>query len=112
MLTMCDENVDSDCSMLCSSPMSARTCSNTEISLRSEAGIIRPHIVISVSSPTVLSDTVFPPVFGPVITSVSKFSPNDIDVGTTFFWSISGCRASLRLTRPSEFSLGRTAFIV
>lgn len=76
--------------MLCSSPMSARTSSKTESSLLSDAGIIRPHIAISEKRPIVLSVTVLPPVFGPVITSVSKLVPSSISVATTFSGSMSG----------------------
>ncbi len=87
------EKVESDCSMLCSSPISAKTLSKIETSLFSETGIKRPHIAMRVSSPTVLSDTVLPPVFGPVITSVSKLIPNSISVATTLSVGISGCLA-------------------
>ncbi len=57
--------VESDCSMLCSSPMSTSMRSKTATLLSSAAGIIIPHIVISVKSPSVLRLTVFPPVLGP-----------------------------------------------
>ena len=62
--------VESDCSIDCSSPISASTSSKTEISLPSSHGSISPHIAIRVKSPSVLSETVLPPVFGPVMTSV------------------------------------------
>ena len=71
MLTIWEEKVESDCSMLCSSPISAKILLNTAISLLSSQGIIRPHIAIKHISPEVLSATVLPPVFGPVIISVS-----------------------------------------
>ena len=64
--TMWDENVESDCSMLCSSPISTSTCRNTATSLSSPAGIISPHMAIRHKSPVVFSDTVLPPVLGPV----------------------------------------------
>ncbi len=62
-------NVDSDCSMLCSSPMSAKTASNTGTRLPRSAGTGSPACAISESSPAVFSATVLPPVFGPVISS-------------------------------------------
>ena len=39
IVVMCDENVLSDCSMLCSSPISANILSNILIVLVSEAGM-------------------------------------------------------------------------
>ena len=57
--------------MLCSSPMSANTLSNTAMVLPEAALMCRPDWAINVNSPNVLRDTVFPPVFGPVIISVS-----------------------------------------
>ena len=98
--------------MLCSSPMSASTVPNTESSLLSLAGIIRPHIAIRVRSPSVFKDTVLPPVFGPVITSVSNAIPSSISVGTTFCGSISGWRASLSFIFPLSFNTGVLAFIL
>ncbi|OPZ64523.1 MAG: hypothetical protein BWY85_01118 [Firmicutes bacterium ADurb.Bin506] len=71
----CDENVDRLCSMLCSSPMSANTLPNTAISVPGSAGTCSPAWAISVSRPTVLSVTVLPPVFGPVMTSVLNVLP-------------------------------------
>ena len=41
----------------------------------------------------VFSVTVLPPVFGPVMISVSKSLPSRTLMGTTFFRSISGWRA-------------------
>ena len=71
MLVMWALKVDRLCSMLCSSPMSTSTRRNTLSLLLSAAGIIRPHIAIRVSRPSVLRQTVLPPVLGPVMTSVS-----------------------------------------
>ena len=96
MLTICDENVESDCSMLCSSPISAKTFENIATRLPSSVGIISPHIVIRVKSPIVLRVTVLPPVLGPVITSVSYSLPNSTVIGTTARALISGWRARLR----------------
>ena len=61
----CDEKVESDCSRLCSSPMSASTSSKTGSCDPSPAGMCRPAWAMTASSPTVLSATVLPPVFGP-----------------------------------------------
>ena len=66
-LCICAENVDRFCSILWLSPISTRMLLNTDIWLLSDTGIIRPHIVIAVRSPTVFKATVLPPVFGPVI---------------------------------------------
>ena len=101
IFVMCAENVERDCSMLCSSPMSAKTWSKIETSLPSAAGIIRPHMVISVKRPAVFSETVLPPVFGPVTMSASKSLPRYRSVGTTLFLSMSGWRADLMAMRPS-----------
>ncbi len=49
--------------------MSAKTLRNTGIWEPSAAGISSPACAISDSSPAVLSATVLPPVFGPVMTS-------------------------------------------
>ncbi len=86
--------------MLCSSPISARISSKTEISLLSLAGIIKPHIAIMDKRPRVFIDTVLPPVLGPVITSVLKSFPREISTGTTFFESIRGFLAPLREIIP------------
>ena len=67
MCVMCDEKVERLCSMLCSSPMSAKICSKTASFDPSAAGIAMPAWAINVSRPVVFSDTVLPPVFGPVI---------------------------------------------
>ena len=71
-----------------------------------------PAWAISDNRPTVLSVTVLPPVLGPVITSVVKSEPSHRFEGTTLSGSISGCRARIRLTRPSSLSLGGTAFML
>ena len=75
VLVICDENVLRLCSILCSSPISAKMLSNTAISEWSSAGILRPDCAISVRRPTVLSDTVLPPVLGPVTISRLKSFP-------------------------------------
>ena len=63
------EKVESDWAMLCSSPMSAITRRKTGSRAPSAAGTRRPAWCISASRPSVLSETVLPPVFGPVTTS-------------------------------------------
>ena len=69
MLAMCAEKVLRLAEIDCSSPMSANTLLNTGTCEPSAAGISSPACAISDSSPAVLSATVLPPVFGPVITS-------------------------------------------
>ena len=83
MLPMCELNVDSDCSIDCSSPMSANTASKTGRRLSFSAGTGIPACAINASRPTVLMATVLPPVFGPVIKSTENASPDDAsrDVG-------------------------------
>ena len=76
--------------MDCSSPMSAKTFSNTAISDASSAGIKRPNCVIKVKSPTVLILTVLPPVFGPVTISEVKSIPKFMSIGTAVFLSKKG----------------------
>ena len=90
ILVMCEEKVLKDCSMLCSSPISAYTSSNTASSERSRAGMCSPACPIKVNSPVVFKETVFPPVFGPVTMSKSKVSPRRMVVGTTVFGSSNG----------------------
>ena len=101
---MCAENVDSDCSMLCSSPISAMISSNTGMVLPSAHGMCRPHCVIAESKPMVLSVTVLPPVFGPVMTSVSNSPPSVTSIGTAVSFGSSGWRA-----RRSESCLSVSA---
>ena len=111
ILVICAEKVDNDCSMLCSSPISTSTRLKTDSSLLSAHGTRSPHIAIRVSKPSVLSVTVLPPVFGPVITSVSKDFPSTMSTGTTLSLSISGCLACLMSTTPLSFITGIDAFI-
>jgi len=90
---MCPENVERDCSMDCSSPISANTSLKT---LRREpdcAGICKPDCAMSTSKPTVLSVTVLPPVFGPVSTTANVSRSKTTSIGTAFSRSSSGCRA-------------------
>ena len=108
MLVMWPEKVDRLCSMLCSSPISANTCSNTAISVPRSAGTCRPACAISVNSPTVFRVTVLPPVFGPVITRVVNSSPSQMLDGTTFSGSISGCRPRMMFRYPRSLIFGLT----
>ena len=66
---MCAENVLRLASIDCSSPMSAKIDRNTGSRDPSAAGIRSPACAISASRPAVLSATVLPPVFGPVMSS-------------------------------------------
>ena len=91
--------------MDCSSPISASTRETTRTVESSFAGIWRPHWAIRVIRPRVFRVTVFPPVFGPVITRVSNRSPNSRSLATAFFWSRRGCLAPRRRKYLSD-SLG------
>ena len=111
ILVMWAEKVDRDCSMLCSSPMSARMWRYTATRLPSPAGIISPHMAIRVNRPMVLRETVLPPVLGPVMIRASKLSPREMSVGTTWSLSIRGCRAAWSTVRRLSSITGTTAFI-
>ena len=63
------ENVDRLWATDCSSPMSAKTSSNTGSREPASAGTCSPAWCMSASRPSVRSVTVLPPVFGPVTTS-------------------------------------------
>ena len=56
----------------------------------SSAGIFNPLHAIADKRPIVFNDTVFPPVFGPVIIKLENSFPNSNEIGTTFDWSING----------------------
>ena len=103
---MREENVLKLCSIDCSSPISAYTESKTATSEPSSAGIGRPACAITVQRPTVFSVTVFPPVFGPVITIVVISVPNSISLATDSLTGISGCLAWDSLITPSLFTSG------
>ena len=70
--------------------MSTRILSKTDIRLPSATGISSPHIVISVRRPVVLSETVLPPVLGPVMISALYSSPIEMSTGTAFAGSMRG----------------------
>ena len=97
--------------MLCSSPISANTWSSTVRDGFSAAGMCRPLWPITCKRPSVLSETVLPPVLGPVITSVVNSFPSLRSIGTTFFLSIKGCLACRMAMIPSSLKTGLTAFI-
>ena len=92
ILFMWEEKVERLCSMLCSSPISAKIFCITGSVVPGPAGIGIPAWFIRISSPAVFKATVFPPVFGPVITKVLYVLPAWISNGTTFSGSIKGCR--------------------
>ena len=82
MFRMWAENVDRFCEIDCSSPMSLRILETIISSLSADAGIGIIDWVISVSRPIVFSVTVFPPVFGPVITTIRESLPRESEIGT------------------------------
>ena len=94
MREMCELNVLSDCSRLCSSPMSARMWWKTGTLLPSPAGMCMPDWAIRHSRPVVLRQTVLPPVFGPVMMSRLKPKPRRMSMGTTSRGSASGAGVS------------------
>ena len=65
-------------------------------SLSGEAGIGMIDCTMSVSRPTVFKVTVFPPVLGPVITTIRASSPKERVIGTTLSSARRGWRASIR----------------
>ena len=85
ILLTCPENDDRFCSKLCSSPMSASTLWKYPISVFSPAGIGIPDKAIKVKSPATFNVTVFPPVFGPVISIIFSPFPTEKLIGTTFY---------------------------
>ena len=56
----------------------------------SSAGIFRPLHAMADKRPMVFNDTVFPPVFGPVIIKLEKSVPSSKEIGTTLSISIKG----------------------
>ena len=108
---MWEEKVLKDCSIDCSSPISAKIWSKTAALLPSAAGMNKPDWAISCKSPAVFRVMVFPPVLGPVIRIVSKSSPKLMSLATTFFGSIKGWRAARSLKEWSLVKTGLTACI-
>ena len=111
VLTIWAEKVLKLCSILCSSPMSAKTSLKTASLLPSKAGIWSPAWPISVKSPTVLSETVLPPVLGPVTIKRLKSFPRWMSIGTTFLGSKRGWRPFLILICLWSLNSGIEAFI-
>ena len=109
MFTMCEEKVESDCSIDCSSPISDRTFLKTLRRVRGDAGMGIPAWARSVKSPMVFRVTVFPPVLGPVITTTRWGSPMEMVMGTARSPK-SGCRTSRSSSGPRSLSSGITAF--
>ena len=97
--------VDSEFSMLCSSPMSTITSLNIRVTLPFSTGTIMPHCVSHCSSPTVFRHTLFPPAFGPEISNTCLSSLIRKFIGTTvpIFSSNNGCRASLKSITAAVF---------
>ena len=87
MFAMCPEKVLRLAAIDCSSPMSANTDRNTGTREPAAAGMCRPACAISDSSPAVFSATVFPPVFGPVMTSARVGGVMMTSTGTGSMWS-------------------------
>jgi hypothetical protein len=79
----CAEKVESDASMLCSSPMSANTWRKTGSLERGPTGGMIPLCVRSEISPIAFSSTVLPPVLGPEISSVRSPASMRRSKGTT-----------------------------
>ena len=67
---MCDEKVERDCSIDCSSPTSTKISSNNG-TFASLTGIGKPQIAIKESNPAVFNATVLPPVLLPLISKMS-----------------------------------------
>ena len=97
--------------MLCSSPISARTLPKCPISVFSFAGTGIPDNAINVSNPATFRVTVFPPVFGPVISIIFSLFPNSKFIGTTVFSSIRGCLASTSFKYSLFITLGTVHFL-
>ena len=81
---MCALKVERLCSMLCSSPMSAKSSPMSPSTEPSPAGTGKPSQPKYMQTPAVLSATVLPPVFGPVMTRMRNLSPHLMSIGTDF----------------------------
>ena len=108
---MCAENVLRLSAIDCSSPMSANTLWKTGTCEPSAAGMSSPACAMIGSSPAVLSATVLPPVFGPVITSTCAGGTSTTSTGVTSVprSMSSGCRAARSSSRPSPRDRGQHA---
>ena len=76
-------NVERLASMLCSSPTSAKTSSNTGRRLVAPTGTGTPDCANALSRPIAFSRTVLPPVFGPETSNVRSCSKSVRSNGTT-----------------------------
>ena len=104
---MCAENVDKSAAMDCSSPMSTSTRSKSgNTALCAATGI--PDCAASAAIPVVFSATVFPPVFGPLITSTRSSPPRVTVIGTTARFSLRSLSSSTGWRAPSS----RSSFVV
>ena len=106
MFPMWDENVERFCSIDCSSPISAKIPLKIGSVAPAFTGSCSPHADIRVSSPMVFNATVFPPVLGPVITTILVPGSRLKLIGTTHSGCSNGCRAScIRIgqLRPDTF---------
>ena len=101
----CALKVERLCSMLCSSPMSAKSSSMRPSTEPSAAGMGNPIHPRITQTPAVLRATVLPPVLGPVITSILNLSPQLMSIGTALS-KRSGCLAFLKLKSFLEESSG------
>src|SRR5713226_2350822 len=79
--SMCAENVERSAAMDCSSPISTSTRSKSGSTARCAATGI-PDCAERAASPVVFNATVFPPVFGPLMTS-NRSSPPRVSVMDT-----------------------------
>ena len=107
--------------------MSAKSERSTGTCEPSAAGKSNPACAMRASSPAVLSATVFPPVFGPVMTSAVTGGISRMSTGTGSSSGLtvrdsmprcrrtagisSGCFAARSSNRPSPARAGSTAFV-
>ena len=112
--SICAEKVERSAAIDCSSPISTSTRSKIGRMARCAATGI-PACAASAATPTVLSATVLPPVFGPLITSTRSSPPSESDMGTITRFSLlslsssTGCRASSRCKRSAFENSGTAA---
>ena len=114
------EKVERVRSMDCSSPMSASTLPSTGTVVPGAAGTCMPERAMSCSTPTVLSATVLPPAFEPVMTMQEQPRPSSKSRGTSpssrpslfRVCHSSGWRPLRILMRPSELISGGVMCII
>mmetsp|Transcript_56963 Transcript_56963/g.135288 ORF Transcript_56963/g.135288 Transcript_56963/m.135288 type:complete len:225 (-) Transcript_56963:989-1663(-) len=109
----CEENDESPSWTACWSPIDARTCWKRSTRDPSCAGTKHPCWTSSAQRPTAFSATVFPPAFGPEITSAGCDASRSMSLstGATPRSTRTGCRTCRRFTDPSDLTSGRTALI-